>query len=295
MRVSTEILGCIPQDFWMIHETICKRVLLLLLSWFSHVQLCATPWTAAHQAPPSMGFSRQEHWSGLSFPSPMHESEKWKVKVKSLSRVRLLSTPWTAAYRAPPSMVFSGQQYWSGVPLMLQKAGLWIHATGGIMLPVMLRVVYFTTAVWGKLVFSHGNREDTGSFRKKCWHKYPVFKNSWRFIRPTKQVLKGYYMSGHGYRNACLQAEENTDTSCSGYSLNQLNPLHPSPVSKKRRWGIAGQLVAITQASRVGLLIIFFSILVPSNHWYSTLSSMFHPFLPFVVDGCTLFLSPDFW
>ena len=42
----------------------------------SHVQLCATPETAAHQAPPSLGFSRQEHWSGLPFPSPMHESEK---------------------------------------------------------------------------------------------------------------------------------------------------------------------------------------------------------------------------
>ena len=33
---------------------------------------------AAHQSPPSLGFSRQEHWSGLPFPSPMHESEKWK-------------------------------------------------------------------------------------------------------------------------------------------------------------------------------------------------------------------------
>ena len=33
---------------------------------------------AAYQAPPSLGFSRQEHWSGLPFPSPMHESEKWK-------------------------------------------------------------------------------------------------------------------------------------------------------------------------------------------------------------------------
>ena len=31
---------------------------------------------AAHQSPPSLGFSRQEHWSGLPFPSPMHESEK---------------------------------------------------------------------------------------------------------------------------------------------------------------------------------------------------------------------------
>ena len=32
--------------------------------------------TAAHQAPPSLGFSRQEHWSGLPFPPPMQESEK---------------------------------------------------------------------------------------------------------------------------------------------------------------------------------------------------------------------------
>ena len=36
----------------------------------SRVQLLATPWTAAHQAPPSMGFSRQEYWSGVPLPSP---------------------------------------------------------------------------------------------------------------------------------------------------------------------------------------------------------------------------------
>ena len=53
-------------------------LLLLLLSHFSRVWLCATPETAAHQAPLSLRFSRQEHWSGLLFPSPMHESEKWK-------------------------------------------------------------------------------------------------------------------------------------------------------------------------------------------------------------------------
>ena len=53
-----------------------ETLLLLLLSCFSRVRLCATRQTAAHQAPPSLGFSRQEHWSGLPFPSPMHESEK---------------------------------------------------------------------------------------------------------------------------------------------------------------------------------------------------------------------------
>ena len=40
------------------------------LSHFSRAQLVATPWTVAHQAPLSMGFSRQEYWSGLPFPSP---------------------------------------------------------------------------------------------------------------------------------------------------------------------------------------------------------------------------------
>ena len=49
---------------------------VVLLSRFSRVRLCATPETAAHQASLSLGFSRQEKWSGLPFPSPMHESEK---------------------------------------------------------------------------------------------------------------------------------------------------------------------------------------------------------------------------
>ena len=51
---------------------IITYTLLLLLSHFSRVRLCATPQMAAHQASPSLGFSRQEHWSGFPFPSPMH-------------------------------------------------------------------------------------------------------------------------------------------------------------------------------------------------------------------------------
>ena len=68
----------------------------------SRVRLCATPSTAAHQAPPSLGFSRQEHWSGVPFPSPMHESKKWKwshsvmphsLRPHGLQPTRLLH-PW---------------------------------------------------------------------------------------------------------------------------------------------------------------------------------------------------------
>ena len=60
-----ETVGCIGRLGLTCIHCYCR----LLLSHFSHVQLCATP---------SLGFSRQEHWSGLPFPSPMHKSEKWK-------------------------------------------------------------------------------------------------------------------------------------------------------------------------------------------------------------------------
>ena len=46
----------------------------LLLSRFNRVRLCVTPEMAAHQALLSLGFSRQEHWSGLPFPSPKKHS-----------------------------------------------------------------------------------------------------------------------------------------------------------------------------------------------------------------------------
>ena len=66
----------------------------------SRVWLFVTPWTLDYQAPPSMGFSRHEYWSGLPFPSPMHESEKWNHSVVSdssqshgLQSTRLLH-PW---------------------------------------------------------------------------------------------------------------------------------------------------------------------------------------------------------
>ena len=73
--------GCsLPAAYYVLkyeHSSILKVPLrlLLLLRRYSHVLLCATPQTAAHQAPPSLGFSRQEHWSGLPFPSPRHGSK----------------------------------------------------------------------------------------------------------------------------------------------------------------------------------------------------------------------------
>ena len=75
---QAEVHGAAMSQIWLSDWTATTTLLLLLLSRLSRVWLCATPETAAHQAPPSLGFSRQEHWSGLPFPSPMRESEKCK-------------------------------------------------------------------------------------------------------------------------------------------------------------------------------------------------------------------------
>ena len=95
-------------------------------------RLLATPWTAAFQAPPSMGFSRQEYWSGVytlsqhtkDFPGgPVigdpHASEGvvgGAVCGCMLSCVQLSAFPWTVAHQAARSMEFSRKEYWSGLP-----------------------------------------------------------------------------------------------------------------------------------------------------------------------------------
>ena len=110
-----QFIFCPKFDFRFSFE---RLLLLLLLSRFGRVRLCATPETAAHQAPPSLGFSGQEHWSGLPFPSPMHESEKWKwsrsvvsdsLRPYGLQPTRLLR-PWD----------FPGKSTWVGCHCLLR-------------------------------------------------------------------------------------------------------------------------------------------------------------------------------
>ena len=66
--------GCFLESPWALRHIVSEWVKLL-----SHVRLCVTPWTVAHQAPPSMGFSRQEYWSGVPLPSPT----RWAVYCKT--------------------------------------------------------------------------------------------------------------------------------------------------------------------------------------------------------------------
>ena len=112
----------------------------------SHVQLSVTPWTAAYQAPLSMGFSRQEYWSGVPLPSPkasggdgipmqdliLSSNDQCislfilinvlmlllLLLLSCFSRVRLCVTPETAAHQALLSLGFSRQEHWSGLPFL---------------------------------------------------------------------------------------------------------------------------------------------------------------------------------
>ena len=77
----------------------------------SCVQLLATLWTAAYQAPPSTGFSRQEYWRGVSLPSLVYT-----CVLSRSSHVRIFVALWFVVYQSPLSMGFPRQEYWSGMP-----------------------------------------------------------------------------------------------------------------------------------------------------------------------------------
>ena len=91
----------------------------------SHVQLFETPWTAAYQAPPCMGFSRQEYWSGVPLPSPSISHSLLKlIFIESVMRFNnlILCRPLLLLLSIFPSMrVFSNEsvfrirwpKYWS--------------------------------------------------------------------------------------------------------------------------------------------------------------------------------------
>ena len=89
-----------------------SMLLLLLLSRFSHVRLCATPEIAAHQAPLSLGFSRQEHWSGLPFLSPY----------VSIMELILVILEWPSSFpnflQSKPDICHKKLLFWAAVSSM---------------------------------------------------------------------------------------------------------------------------------------------------------------------------------
>ena len=117
---ANELPGCMLSGSWGMPVLWLSILFKWVLSRFSRVWPFTTLWTVARQAPLSMGFLRQEHWSGLPFAPPGHlpdmspvlagsffrtlttwETLSLQVYVcQSLSRVRLFATPRTVAHQA---------------------------------------------------------------------------------------------------------------------------------------------------------------------------------------------------
>ena len=131
---------------WRRPSTLIKSALPLLLSHFSHVRFCATP---------PLGFSRQEHWSGLPFPTPMHKSEKWKwsrsvvsdsSRPHGLQPTRLLR-PWD----------FPGKSTGVGCHCLLRKSTLRLHKTSAHL--------SLTTELWAQSFSCHFPVKETEVWR----------------------------------------------------------------------------------------------------------------------------------
>ena len=132
--LSLLYIHTLPSVYSVTEQSYTENVHACVLRHFSGVQLFVTPWTVAHQAPLSMGFSRQEYWSGLPCPPqrelPNSEIEPtsptspaladgffttrttWEARVcapSCFSRIRLFATLWTVICQAPLPMGFSGK------------------------------------------------------------------------------------------------------------------------------------------------------------------------------------------
>ena len=92
--------------------TISWKTFIAHLKWkkvklLSHVWLFATPWTVAYKAPPSMGFFRQEYWSGLPFPSPDLPNPGIEPGSPTLQADALPSKP-----PGKSSLIWAGPNHW---------------------------------------------------------------------------------------------------------------------------------------------------------------------------------------
>ena len=74
----------------------------------SRVQLMATPWTAAYQAPPSMEFARQEYWNGVPLPSPLYPSRALYFLLSTLPEYLVLPASVTQVTARPPHLALTG-------------------------------------------------------------------------------------------------------------------------------------------------------------------------------------------
>ena len=144
---------------------------------------------AAHQAPPSLGFSRQEYWSGLPFPSPVHKCEKWKwscsavsdSSIYGLQPTRLLH-PWD----------FPGKRTGVGCHcLLLMKSSTWhIYDIWGF-IHILLLVSQFSSVAQSCPTLCDPMNHSTPGL--PVHHQLPEFTQTHRFIMTISTIISSTY------------------------------------------------------------------------------------------------------
>ena len=132
---------------------------------------------AAHQAPPSLGFSRQEHWSGLPFPSPMHESEKWKwsgsVVSDSLRPHGLQPTKLLCPWDFPGKTTGVGCHYSCILRSCYYCRGKWLHA-GSSWVPMIEQasqsIPFLPATVIGSEICKYPRPANGSQAQRFCWN-----------------------------------------------------------------------------------------------------------------------------
>ena len=93
----------------------------------SHVRLLVAPWTAVHQAPPSMGFSRQEYWSGVPLPSPLRSPFIYNWLFNVFLGSRIWERQCECTYTCFPHQMRPAVSAISCSAAQLKVKALWVH------------------------------------------------------------------------------------------------------------------------------------------------------------------------
>ena len=153
---------------------------------------------AAYQVPPSLGFSRQEHWSGLPFPSPMHESEKWKWSRSVMSdcswphglKPTRLLCPWdfpgkstgVGCHHLLPKSSLEGYICMAPLLLALPLAHLLI-AMIATHIFLSLGLCFWCDVLQPVMFFPHISEWLTFSFSSNLYLKYILLNKAFSFLR----------------------------------------------------------------------------------------------------------------
>ena len=177
---------------------------------------------AAYQAPPSLGFSRQEHWSGLPFPSPVHGSEKWKwsrsvvsnsLRSHGLHPTRLLR-PWD----------FAGKSTGVGCHCLLPKSKHYhsqkllqvLEATGATRKSSQLSPVQ-SPLIWDNLFIFRGVKRDLWK-RPWCWER---FRAGGEGATDNKMVGRHHRLNEHEFEQTPGDSGWGSLVSCSSQGCKE--------------------------------------------------------------------------